>query len=408
MPSIRDSASSIFSGLNSIALSPSGNVAAVCLNDRELHFYRIVEAPWGRDPSQSANLESGRSPKHPYLEETQFLRLPQERYHRPTNAEVSYACTKLAFLDEDTLLVAREISQVGGGDEVPPEEPANTSLIAIQIRSGELVAEFTDSAYGPLFAAPLLIPPKYVLFPTAETAICIDAASFREVSRLPSASEQIHQNSIAYDPASGTLYVLWWQFESSFLQTYRLDAESGTINELKKQPMAPKGLEANSLYLRKDGKEIAVWFTAVNEVVRRRTLKDGMYSGETGRLGHLGLFSPDGDRYLEVQSTFERYFWRTRDFLIRSMWGAKELSIRYAVDEHYMTKPFYLDDRTVVINTPGGVLLAVDTETGACAELADASSPIEDLCVHPEKGLLLVGTKGKGDVPSALLLLRLA
>jgi len=62
----------------------------------------------------------------------------------------------------------------------------------------------------------------------------------------------------------------------------------------------------------------------------------------------------------------------------------------------------------VVINTPGGSLLGVDTLTGKSEVLMDQSSPIEDLCVHQQKRMLLVGSKGNTEVRSTLKLLGFA
>jgi hypothetical protein len=410
MPSIDYKTSTVFSGLNAVALSPSGNLAAVCFNDRELLFYRIAEGPPDMDRTDFR--------KGGYLEEYRFLRLPQGRYNRPPQADVHYQHTKLAFLDEESLLVARQIEQVGGGSWKPPEKPANISLAALNIPSGELVAELTDSTSGSLLAVPLLIPPKYILFPASYTAICLDATSFREVFRVPGASEQICENGVAYDPGSGTLYVLWWQFESSFLQTYRLYPGRGAIEELETrsfEPLARRGFEANSLCLRSDGKEVAVWFTTSSEVVRRGTRVECAPTGKTARLGQVGVFAQEGDRHFDVHSAFESHDWVTRDFKLESIYGYGrdkraeeiEIAICYRVDAPYSAKPFYLGDHTVVINTPGGLLMGVDTVSGGCEELADAHSPIEDLCVHPEQRLLLVGTKGGGRGAMSLTLLDL-
>ena len=82
-----------------------------------------------------------------------------------------------------------------------------------------------------------------------------------------------------------------------------------------------------------------------------------------------------------------------------------EVGIRYGVLDHYLSKPFYLDEQTVVINSPGGLLIGVDTVTGKSEELEDAWSPIQDLCVHAQRKLLLIGTRGSGNVPIAVNLL---
>lgn len=405
MAQIYDKILTHFSGLNSVALGTNGDLAAACFNDRDLHVYRIIE-----DPSQIVDPKIGALTEGGYLEEHRFIRLSQGRYNRPPEAEVSYQDTKLTFLNDETILVARAINQVGGGGRKPPEKPAHISLAAIKIDTGEMVAEFTDPAYGPLFASPFLLPPQFVLFPAGETAICIDPASFREVFRLRSTGEQFAHNGIVYDAGRGTLYVLWREFESSFLQTYRLHPDRGTYEELERRELVHKGFLGNSLCLRADGKEVAIWSTTMNEVVRRRTKKDCMYSGETARLGRLDIFSPEGDRSFDVHSEFERYGWHTRDFKILSVHKEREteIGIRYMVDDHYKCKPFYLDDHTVVINSPGGDFIGVDTITGKSEILMNEWSSIEDLCVHPQRRLLLVGKKGSREVPSAVNLLGLA
>src|SRR5690348_11156273 len=130
---ILEKMSTCFSGLNSVALSPAGNLAAVCFNDRELHTYRILEHPRGFDTPRNTNSKDVASDDGGYLEEDRFLRLDQGRYGRPPGAEVSFSDTKLAFLTDEILLAAREIEQVGGGGWTPEEEPARVSLAAISI-----------------------------------------------------------------------------------------------------------------------------------------------------------------------------------------------------------------------------------------------------------------------------------
>ncbi len=409
MTFVFDKMLTFFSGMNAVALSPGGELAAVCFHDRELYVYRIVGPPPTSKRTSRARDEAGS------LEEYRFVRLAQSRYNRPPEAEVHYRDTKLAFLDDDTLLVAREIEQVGGGSQKTPEELAHISLAAVRVETGEVVREFTAAEYGPLLAAPLLIPPHYVLFPAGEAAVCLDATSFRQVFRLGYGGGQLGHNALAYDSGTGRLYLLAVEFESSSLHTYLVRPDRGTCEELQKRRVDVDGFLGNSLCLRPDGQEVAVWFTTMEDVVRRRTKKNCLYSGETGLLGRLGLFSEAGDRSLDVHSAFERYGWRTRDFQVSSVFGygpdgaaaVTEIGISYRVDEHYAAKPFYLDDHTVVINSPGGALIGVDTTSGKSEELEDANSPVADLAVHPERRLLLIGTRGTGPVPITLSLLAL-
>src|SRR5437016_402553 len=192
-----------FSGLNSVALNANGDLAAVAFHDSELYVYRIVEGPQSVDPSEIVNPQVGGLLEGGFLEECRFLRLSPGWYKEPSGGEVEFARTKLAVLDDETLLVAREINYLGDGNPIPLEERAHISLAAVNVERGEVVAEFTDSESGPILAAPVLIPPKYVLFPASYTAICLDTTSFREVFRIDgSGEEQICPNAIAYDPGA--------------------------------------------------------------------------------------------------------------------------------------------------------------------------------------------------------------
>jgi hypothetical protein len=412
-----------FSGLNSVALNAAGDLAAVCFNDRELHVYRIIEGPRKIDPSQIVNPNIGGLEEGASLEEYRFLRLSIGRHGRPSNAKVRFDETKLAFLNDEILLVAREIRQLGGGNPSALENSAHISLAAVKIETGEVVAEFTDPEYGPLVAAPLLIPPKYVLFPAGNTAICVDTTTFREVFRLrtfdregaiigekeSSGGEQISYNSVAFDSSTSTLYVLWREWVHTFLQTYRLHPEKGSFERLQRRAVL-EDLEGNSMCLRSDGKEVAVWATTMDETIDCRT-EQGLKIPESGRLGRLGVFSQEGDRFFDVHSKIELHPWLRCDFLISSAYsydgGATEIGIRFGVD-NYAGKPFYLNDHTVVINTPGGALIGLDTVSGKVERLMKGFSPIQDLSVHPQKRLLLVGTKGSAQGPNCLNLLGLA
>ena len=161
-----------FSGLNSVALNANGDLAAVCLNDSELFVYRIIEGAQTIDPARISNPMYGSLEEGAYLEEYRFLRLSPDRNRQASFGEVHFRGTKLAFLNEETLLVAREIQRIGGTEPAPAERE-HISLASIKMETGDVVAEFTDAAYGPILAAPFFIPPKYVLFTAGQTAICI-------------------------------------------------------------------------------------------------------------------------------------------------------------------------------------------------------------------------------------------
>src|SRR6516165_8852112 len=106
MPLIYNRILTHFSGLNSVALNATGDLAAVCFNDRELHVYRIIEGPRKIDPSEIVNPRIGALEERASLEEHRFLRLSIGRYGRPADARVSFKSTRLAFLNDEILLVA--------------------------------------------------------------------------------------------------------------------------------------------------------------------------------------------------------------------------------------------------------------------------------------------------------------
>ena len=220
MARIYSKASNHFSGLNSVALNASGDLAAVCLNDSEVFVYRIIKGAQTIDPSQIINPVRGSLEESDSLEEHRFLRLSPDRYQRGSAGEVHFRDTKLTFLNDQTLLVAREIQRLGGARPAAPAAQDHISLAAIKIATGKVVAEFTDSAYGPILAAPFFLSPSYVLLTAGQTVICIDTASFQEVFRLRSFDESgaiVDEEAsspgeqvagIAYHSASGILYVL--------------------------------------------------------------------------------------------------------------------------------------------------------------------------------------------------------
>src|SRR5947209_12377920 len=135
MTRIYNKASNHFSGLNSVALNASGDLAAVCLNDSELFVYRIIERAQTINPAQIINPVCGSREERASLEEHRFLRLSPDRYQGASAGEVHFRDSKLAFLNDETLLVAREIQRLGGATSAPPAEQDHISLAAINIKT---------------------------------------------------------------------------------------------------------------------------------------------------------------------------------------------------------------------------------------------------------------------------------
>src|SRR5262249_25343253 len=109
--------------------------------------------------------------------------------------------------------------------------------------------------------------------------------------------------------------------------------------------------------------------------------------------------APETDaRFLDVESRLSTDPGAECDFTMVPAFGdgpdgrATQIGIFFQAED-YHSKPSYLDDHTVVVNTPRGALLGVDTVSGKSEVLMTEFSPIRDLSVHRRKRLLLVGTE---------------
>jgi hypothetical protein len=162
-----------------------------------------------------------------------------------------------------------------------------------------------------------------------------------------------------------------------------------------------EGFEGNSLCLRPDGQEVAVWATAMEKAM---DFRDEGRKAKMACLGRLGIFpqrgrAPEtGARFLDVESRLNTDPGVPCDFTMVPAFAdgpdgrATQIGIFFGAED-YQSKPFYLDDHTVVINTPRGALLGVDTVSGKSERLMAGFSPIRDLSVNHRKRLLLVGTE---------------
>jgi hypothetical protein len=337
------------------------------------------------------------------LEPRGSLALPEGGEGLPPGTTVEPNETRMAFLDEQTLLVARAeyLREPEGSDGL--ESPFRTRLLAVDTRSGGLVGEF-DVDGSVLRVAPVPIPPHHVLLSHDGLAlICIDTSSWREVCRVgvgedaddhdPAVDieEEIAENGVAHDPHRGLVHVLWRYFNAGLVQSYRFDPDGPRFVAEKRYPVIEgegAGLEAIGLCLLADGAGIAAWFAVFDELAR--TVDEGLQvEPRMARLGRLGLLSGDEVRFIDVHSEMER------DLLVDPVVRTDEeggevyLGDRVGVD-FYEARPIALDDGRVLLNTPGGSLLAVDTRTGRTEALHDFGSPIVSLELHRATRSLLV------------------
>jgi hypothetical protein len=309
--------------------------------------------------------------------------------------------TRVAFLDEQTLLVARaEYVFEPEGSEILTS-PSRTRLLALDTRTGDVRGEFQLVA-SVLRADPVPIPPHHVLLSfNGLVLVCVDASSWREVGRVgerpeehdPAVDieEEIANNGVAYDPHGGLVHVLWRYFNAGVVQSYRFEPAASRFVSVRRGPVVEgedAAIEANGLCVRPDGSAVAAWFAIADAVVGP---DEGGPPGSprTARLGRLGLFSPEGARFLDVRTKMARDLLVSPAVTHDDEGRAVDLGDRVGVD-FYEFRPVFLDGRRVLLNTPGGFLLGIDTEGGRAEVLGDFRSPVLSLALHREKRFLLV------------------
>jgi hypothetical protein len=361
--------------VSSSAVSPNGDYAVAAVEeDRILLLDGETLAPWG-----TLTLPTG------------LDRLPPGTTVRPTE-------TRLTFLDERTLLVARAEYLIAPEESAPLESHTRTRLLALDPQTGNLRGEFQIDACV-LRADPVPIPPHHVLLSNNGLAlVCVDASSWREVGRVGERAEdhdpavdieeEIANNGVAYDLQRGLVHVLWRYYNAGTIQSYRWEPEKSRFSGAYRAHMfegQDACYEANGLCVRPGGLGIAAWFAVTDAVVA----PGGAGEPRMSRLGRLALYSGHEVRFIEVKTEMARDLLVSPAQLHDSEGGEIPLGDRVGVD-FYEARPIYLDDSRILLNTPGGFLLGVDTEGGRSEVLRDFRSPILSLELHREKRLLLV------------------
>lgn len=337
------------------------------------------------------------------LESRGTFALPTGLDQLPPGTTVRPRETRVAFLDARTLLVARveTLSEPEGSHVLG--SPSRTRLLAIDTVTGDLRGDFQINGCV-LRTDPVPIPPHHVLLSDDGLAlVCVDAFTWREVARMGERPEdhdpavdiekEIAENGVAYDPSRGLVHVLWRYFNAGVVQSYRFEPDRTRFVSASRGPTVEghdAGLEANGLCVRPDGSEVAAWFAISDAVVKPRTT--GPLGLRMARLGRLGLFSGDGARFLDVESEMDRDLLVSPD-PVRDGSG-EVVGERVGVD-FYEARPLYLDDGRVLLNTPSGFLLGVDTQGGRTEVLHDFRSPVVCLELHREARLLLVGCEDR-------------
>jgi hypothetical protein len=329
------------------------------------------------------------------------LALPSGNDHLAPGTTVRPLETRIVFLDGQTLLVARSdyVFEPEGSEVLT--SPTRTRLLALDSRTGDVRGEFQLVA-SVLRTDPVPIPPHHVLLSyNGLSLVCVDASSWREAGRVgereedhdpdSAIEEEIANNGVAYDPHGGLVHVLWRYFNAGVVQSYRFDPEASRFVNVRRGPVVEgddAGIEANGLCVRPDGSAVAAWFTIADAMVGP---DEGgpLGSRRMARLGRLGLFSPEGTRFLDVRTEMARDLLVSPTVTHDDEGREVHLGDRVGVD-FFEFRPVFLDGRRVLLNTPGGFLLGVDTEGGRTEVLGDFRSPILSLGFHRAKRLLLV------------------
>lgn len=366
---------SLLGRIDSLAVSPDGNHAVAALDGERLLVLDLageVPVPWN----------TFALPAYP-------------------GEGVSIRETRVAYLDDRTIVVARTVERRSPGLSMPLEERHRTSLLAVDAETGDVRGGYETPGLGMLGVDPVPVPPNHVLLSVAQkTLACVDVDSWREVHRLreldqeydPVGSdadypeEMIATNGVAYVPDCGLLFVLWGYAYASVLQSYRFDPGGSGFESVLRSRI--ENLEPLGLCVRPDGAAVAAFF-------------DDLRSGHVpalpaqARLGVLGHFFGGEERRLDVQSEAPRDFDcaanKTIDSEGREVVTGYSVAINTVSADGYEPRMFYLDDGRILLTSPSGLLLGIDPKNGRTEVLHDCGSRVEGIAFHRGSRMLLIG-----------------
>ena len=373
--------------ITSVDLSPSGDRLAVVVGDRDAHSFRRSSADAAFTPEKIVPLVLQRPANDQEIEEEE--------------GEAIAVRLRAAFLGETTLVVmgeARDISLAAFGVEIETGE-----------RTGEFRAEsMFPGVEGP---PPLPISPRHVLVQTLDNVVCLEAPSLREVFRIRHYDEEggvlgeddledcdSQVAGIAFDPDSAVLHVLWGVFNSGSLTGYRLDLEKGECRRTYLRRDVCTDVPAG-LCLTPGGDGGLTAFTLTMDSVvplpeggSGATSEDPPYFAPLGFLCLVEDAAEDRPRRIDVRSALMRdFYWSFHHFTPAGEHSERATGIRLSALEPPGASLFYTAPGRVVIPSPGGFLIAVDTVAGAEVERLDLGAPLAAACWHAPSRTLVAG-----------------
>jgi hypothetical protein len=375
--------------IDSLAFSPGGNRAVVALDASRLMLLDVSDQD--ATPGET-------------------LAMPLDR--PPWATDVSIKETRVAFLDDETIVVARRLEFEAPDRSIPGDDRRRTFLQAIDAGTGAARGGYEANEFVMLSVDPLPIGSRYVLLGRySKTLALIDVQTWEEVGRLRELDEnfdpigdrafcpeeQLTENGVVYVPGSGLLYVLWGYAFGSALQTYRFEPESRRFLSVDRSPEFDQ--EPYTLGVKPDGSEVAVLLS--DECVGHNVHfsgREAILLPRWTRLGPLHILARDKTRRFDVLSDTERDFACTKRFVLDSEKREVFTGFSISVDGmglKYQPRMFYLDDRRILLNSPRGLLLGIDTELGRTEVLQDLLFPIRGLAFHPGRRRILAGCDDK-------------
>jgi hypothetical protein len=371
--------------IDSLAFSPGGDRAVVALDASRLLMLDVTDRE---------------------VIPGDALMLPADRPDWATDISLKEA--RVAFLDDATVLAARRLEYATADRSIPGEQRRRTLLQAIDATTGESRGGYEVHEFLALSVDPLPILSRYVLLGRyTKTLALIDTTTWEEVSRLRELDEvfdpigdqaycpeeQLTENGVAYLPGSGLLHVLWGYAFGSALQTYRFEPDSRRFVGVGRSPEFDQ--EPYALGVDPDGSEVAVLHS---DECHGQSLdlsgSGGFLLPRWSWLGPMHLLSGGDSRRFDILSDTERDFACSKRFA-RDPEG-REVFTGFSIGVDgpgldYRPRLFYLDDRRILLNSPRGFLLGIDTERGCTEVLQDLISPIRGLVFHPGHRRILAG-----------------
>ena len=354
------------------------------------------------------------------LSDGQFLQYATMPLYSHDGSKAKWEEGKVAFLDERTLLVASKLVRSVTDQDVV--------LLALDLPTGQERGRWTHPGFFEHISSDLIpLPPRHALLSLINTVMCVNVEEYQEVCSArevddgdvveegASPEEQLAPNGLAHDATTGRTYLFCRAYGEAILLRCRLDLSARAFVR-EARLVFPERQDRVGLCLTPGGGLTALFQIADDWVdlsgrtvigdadTRARLLVQPRPAAppRMTRLGSLVLFPPDLEgepRRVDFSSDFARDFTSEPCFVDEDAGQSAHVGYRLTAGDvnlmlahgDFLTGPVYISATQVVLGTPSGFLLCVDTATGHSRVIHDFHSRINTLQFHAEKRLLLAG-----------------